>query len=66
MASTSCEAEKGLEWSDMIYSADANEWLLFHASIPEAREERRPTAAAYGSIQGGFPCIVFIDVLLLL
>lgn len=30
------EAGKGLDWSDMDYCDDANEWLLFHASIPEA------------------------------
>lgn len=30
------EAGKGLDWSDFDFCGDANEWLLFHASIPEA------------------------------
>eukprot|EP00931_Biecheleriopsis_adriatica_P115098 TRINITY_DN90935_c0_g1_i1.p1 TRINITY_DN90935_c0_g1~~TRINITY_DN90935_c0_g1_i1.p1 ORF type:complete len:783 (+),score=232.79 TRINITY_DN90935_c0_g1_i1:85-2433(+) len=30
------EAGKGLDWSDMDFCAEANEWLLFHASLPEA------------------------------
>lgn len=30
------EAAKGLDWGDLNFCEDANEWLLFHASIPEA------------------------------
>jgi len=30
------EAGKGLDWSDFDICEDANEWILFHASIPEA------------------------------
>ncbi|CAE7771666.1 bacC, partial [Symbiodinium microadriaticum] len=30
------EAGKGFDWSDFDICEDANEWILFHASIPEA------------------------------
>ncbi|CAJ1376193.1 unnamed protein product [Effrenium voratum] len=30
------EAGKALDWSDLDFCEEANEWLLFHASIPEA------------------------------